>query len=445
MSFRNIVSVGIIGTLCLVAGHNTQGARDNEDDMMELYGLFVDAVEQVEANYVRPVNRKELLQNALRGMLAELDPHSAYFTENDWKQFKKQIEGTFTGIGVSVEIDEDTHRLKVLAPLPGSPAYAAGILPGDTILDVDGNSTEGMNRDRAVEVLQGRPGTEVKLTVMHSEAEKPDSITVTRAIIELPSVVGDSRKADDSWDFMLDKDKKIGYVRITNFMQDTAEDLRKALTDLKSQDMKALILDLRDDPGGLLSSAVEVSDLFVDDGQIVTTKGRNQKDKVFEAEKEGTYSDFPMAVLVNQHSASASEIVAACLQDHKRAEIVGQRSYGKGSVQSILPLDNGDSILKLTVATYWRPSGKNIHRFKNAKESDEWGVSPDSGLEVKLPIDEYEHLAEQRRERDLISRLNPTKPAPADANKKAVKPIADRQLDKALEEMKSKLGEGEKK
>jgi carboxyl-terminal processing protease len=445
MLLRNFISSALIGTLCLAAGHNTEGARDKEDDMMELYGLFVDAVEQVEANYVRPVDRKELLQNALRGMLDELDPHSAYFTDNDWKQFKKQLEGSFTGIGVSVEIDPDSKRLRVLAPLPGSPAYRAGILPGDTILDVVGTSTEGMNRDRAVEVLQGRPGTQIKMIVLHSKSEKPETITVTRAIIELPSVVGDSRKPDDSWDFMIDKENKIGYVRITNFMQDTADDLKKALDELKADGMKGLIVDLRDDPGGLLSAAVEVSDLFVEEGQIVTTKGRNQKDKTFEAEKEGTYSGFPMIVLVNQHSASASEIVAACLQDHKRAEIVGQRSYGKGSVQSILPLDNGDSILKLTVATYWRPSGKNIHRFKNAKDSDEWGVTPDSGLEVKLSDDEYEQLAEQRRERDLISRLNPAKAADPAKEKEAVKQVPDRQLEKAQAELKTKLEEAEKK
>ena len=165
--------------------------------------------------------------------------------------------------------------------------------------------------------------------------------------------------------------------------------------------MKALILDLRDNPGGLLGAAVEVSDLFVDEGLIVSTKGRNTVSKTYEAQKEGTYDDFPMVVLVNQNSASAAEIVSACLQDHNRAIVVGQRSYGKGSVQNIIDLEDGKSVLKLTVATYQRPSGKNIHRFKNAKDSDEWGVSPNPGMEVKLTPSQYTTWFVGRRDRDL--------------------------------------------
>jgi carboxyl-terminal processing protease len=430
-----IALVGIVSALCWQTGQ----AAKPKDETMELYGVFVDAVEQVEANYVRPVNRKELLESALKGMLQNLDQHSSYFSESDWKQFKKQIEGSFTGIGVQIDIDPDTGRLKVLSPLVGSPAYEAGILAGDEILDVDGQSTDGINRDRAVEMLQGRPGTTVKLTVLHPGAEKTEAIAVKRAVIELPSVVGDSRKPDDSWDWMLDKEKKIGYVRVTSFIQNTTEDLKKALDELRTQDAKALILDLRDDPGGLLSSAVEVSDLFLQSGLIVTTKGRNTKDKVYEAEKSGTFPEIPIVVLVNQHSASAAEIVSAALQDHHRAVVVGQRSYGKGSVQNILPLDNGDSVLKLTVATYWRPSGKNIHRFKHAKEKDEWGVSPDPGMEVKLTTEESLALAEARRDRDLLSSHNRPKGDNEKHAKRLTLPADDKQLAKAIEVAKSKL------
>src|SRR5262249_34495253 len=159
------------------------------------------------------------LESALKGMLQNLDQHSSFFSENDWKQFKKQIEGSFTGIGVQIDIDPDSGRLKVLSPLVGSPAYEAGILAGDEILDVDGQSTDGINRDRAVELLQGRPGTTVKLTVLHPGAEKTEALAVKRAVIELPSVMGDSRKPDDTWDWMLDKERKIGYVRVTSFIQ----------------------------------------------------------------------------------------------------------------------------------------------------------------------------------------------------------------------------------
>jgi len=395
-----------------------------------------------------------LLENALQGMLEELDPHSSYFSEAQWSQFRKQIEGSFTGIGVSVEIDPETRRLKVLAPLPGAPAYEAGILPGDEILAVDGKSTEGLSRDKAIEALQGRPGTTLELQVKHAGQDEPETIVVSRAIIEVPSVMGDTRKPDDSWDFLLDKEAGIGYVRITNFIEDTAAQLRVALDELQAAGMKALILDLRDNPGGLLSAGVEVADMFLKDGSIVTTKGRNTREKVYEAVEDGTYGDFPLAVLINQHSASASEIVAAALQDRDRATILGQRSYGKGSVQNILPLDNGNSILKLTVATYWRPSGKNIHRF--AKEydddsKDEWGVLPDEGMEVELTDDEYGAWVEYRHRRDLVSRLNPSRlPAGAEPPReddpktdRTNEPgkVPDRQLDKALEVLKASLQE----
>ena len=198
-------------------------------------------------------------------------------------------------------------------------------------------------------------------------------------------MLGDRRKPNDEWDFMLDKDKKIGFIRITTFSQNTTDELKKALGQLKDEGAKGLILDLRDDPGGLLSAAVAIADMFLDKGEIVSTKGRNTDARRYDAQKDGPYEDLPMAVLINQNSASASEIVAAALQDHKRAVIVGQRSYGKGSVQNIIDLDGGNSVLKLTVASYYRPSGENIHRFKNAKTTDKWGVSPDPGRKSSSP------------------------------------------------------------
>ena len=298
--------------------------------MSELYGVFVDAVEQVQQNYVRPVTRRELMESALRGMLSDLDPHSTYINTSQWKTFRKQIEGKFGGVGMTVEVDEDSKMLKVVAPMVGTPAYAAGVMAGDIILDIDGKTTEGMTIDKAVDALQGQPGTPVKLNILHDDTDKREVITVTRANIEVPSVMGDRRKPNDEWDFMLDKDKKIGYIRITNFIQDTTDHVKDALDELKKDGMKGLILDLRDDPGGLLSAAVEISDLFVEDGKIVSTRGRNVVEKTFEAHKEGTYTGFPMAVLVNHNSASASEILSACLQDHDRAVVIGERSFGKG-------------------------------------------------------------------------------------------------------------------
>jgi carboxyl-terminal processing protease len=402
MKRRMSIACLLLGALLLFYWQTTQGAKP-KDEMLELYGLFVDAVEKVEANYVRPVSRKALLESALEGMLQNLDPHSTYINTGEWKQFRKQMEGKFGGIGIQIGVDPDSNRLRVIAPMVGTPAYEAGIVAGDEIIEIDGESAEGMNERKAVESLTGRPGTEVKITVIHEGQEEPETVTITRALIDLPSVLGDHRKPDDQWDFMLDKDKKIAYIRITSFIQDTADDLRKVLTQLKQDGMKGLILDLRDDPGGLLSAAVEVVDMFVDKGEIVSTKGRNTQPKTYFAQADAAFEDVPMVVMINQNSASASEIVSAALQDHHRALVVGQRSYGKGSVQNIIDLQDGNSVLKLTVASYYRPSGENIHRFRNAKPADKWGVSPDKGLEVKLAPNDYFNWFVGRRDRDLAA------------------------------------------
>ena len=469
MRRRNYLALAMIGSISVFCWQATQGAKP-KDEMLELYGLFVDAVEKVEVNYVRPVSRRELLESALEGMLQNLDPHSTFINTSEWMQFRKQIEGRFGGIGIQVGMDNETGRLRVIAPMVGTPAYEGGILAGDQIVEIDGQTAEGMSPDKAIEVLTGRPGTEVKLSVLHEGAEEPEPITITRAIIDVPSVLGDHRKPDDQWEFMLDKDKKIGYIRITSFIQNTADELKKALDELKEEGMKGLILDLRDDPGGLLSAAVEVSDLFLDSGEIVSTKGRNTPPKIFNAHKNSSFEDVPMVVLVNQNSASASEIVSAALQDHHRATVVGQRSYGKGSVQNIFELDDGNSVLKLTVASYYRPSGENIHRFKNAKVTDKWGVTPDKGCEVKLSPNEYVRWFNGRRNRDLAAghrrtpasqpetekakpeetkekaqdkaeaKKEPEKPQSkrADARRPSG-PFVDKPLDKALEVIRSKL------
>jgi carboxyl-terminal processing protease len=474
MPRRNYFALAMIGAVCLFCWQATHGAKP-KDEMLELYGLFVDAVEKIEVNYVRPISRRELLETALEGMLQNLDPHSSFIDTSEWTQFRRQIEGRFGGIGISVGVDLETGRLRVIAPMVGTPAYEGGILAGDQIVEIDGQSGEGMSPDRAIEVLSGRPGTDVKLSVLHEGSDDPESITVTRAIIDVPSVLGDHRRPDDQWDYLIDNDKKIGYVRVSSFIQNTVDELKKAVAELKDQGMKGLILDLRDDPGGLLSTAVEVADLFLEKGEIVSTKGRNTSPKTYSATKDSPYEDLPMVVLVNQNSASASEIVAAALQDHtsarpQRAKVIGQRSYGKGSVQNLFELDDGRSVLKLTVASYYRPSGENIHRFRTMKTSDKWGVSPDPGCEVKLSYRDYARWAEGRRSRDLAAGHRRTRPSTPEAEKAkaagsgtnskvqsaekaqagkegekarsqraASGPLVDRQLEKALEVLRPEI------
>ena len=214
--------------------------------------------------------------------------------------------------------------------------------------------------------------------------------------------MGDHRDDHDKWDFMFDAQQRIGYVRITAFSRETLQEVERALETLKKQKMRGLVLDLRFNPGGLLKSATDIADLFVADGLIVTTRGRNTPPREVSAHKDGTFEDFPMVVLVNRYSASASEIVSACLQDHHRAIVIGERTWGKGSVQNVIDLEGGKSALKLTTASYWRPSGKNIHRFPDAKETDEWGVMTDKGYEVKLTDAEMNSLLSYRRQRDIL-------------------------------------------
>jgi carboxyl-terminal processing protease len=299
--------------------------------------------------------------------------------------------------------------------LVGTPAYRAGLMAGDRIVEIDGTPTDGLNLDDAVAKLKGEEGTPVKISVIHAGKSAKDEIAITREKVHTETVFGDHRKADDSWEFMLDPKRRIGYVRLSAFSRDTANELRAALSTLKKTEMRALILDLRFNPGGLLNSAIAVSNLFISEGRIVSTKGRTGPERVWDAQKEGAFEGFPMVVLVNRYSASASEIVSACLQDHNRAVLVGERTWGKGSVQNVIELEEGRSALKLTTAGYRRPSGKNINRFADSKESDEWGVLPDKGFELKYTDLENQLVLQDRRERDILQPKSSEKPASIDA------------------------------
>ena len=275
-------------------------------------------------------------------------------------------------------------------------------ISGDRSVEIDGEGTAGITIDEAVRRLKGPAGTKVKLTIIHSCRSSKDVVDITREVIRVHTVLGDHRKADDAWDFMLDNDQRIGYIRITAFSRSTAGELRKALSELKNEKLAGLILDLRFNPGGLLSSAIEVSDMFVAGGRIVSTEGRNSQKRTWDAHRKGTFEGFPMVVLVNRYSASASEIVAACLQDHDRAVVIGERTWGKGSVQNVIEMENHRSALKLTTASYRRPSGKNIHRFPKSKDDDEWGVMPNEGYRMRLTDRELLALVGERRRRDIV-------------------------------------------
>ena len=422
-----------------VVGATAETAKKHQENDYELYRILVDTIDQVERNYVAEVNRRDLIESAIRGVLGKLDPYSSYIGPDELERFRSSVESEFGGIGI--QIGSDDGRLQIISPMYGTPAYRAGLLAGDTIIEIDGISTDGLTLDKAVERLKGDEGTSVTLTVVHLGDQLPEKVTITRERIHVDTVLGDRRKNDVTWEFMLDAKKRIGYIRLTAFSRDTPAELERVLAQLKNENMRGLILDLRYDPGGLLSSAIEVSDLFISTGRIVSTEGRNSPERSWDARKEATFEGFPMVVLVNRYSASASEIVAACLQDHRRAAVIGERTWGKGSVQNVIELEDGRSALKLTTASYRRPNGKNIHRFPEAEDADEWGVMPDAGLDIRLTDAEMTTLMKDRRTRDVVHPpAADAAPATTDKNDPAV---VDRQLQAAIKYLNTELAKAQ--
>jgi carboxyl-terminal processing protease len=300
------------------------------------------------------------------------------------------------------------------------------------ITKIEGEGTKGITLDGAVKRLKGEVGTAVSFTVRHKHNGKEEDFSVKREIVRVDSVLGDTRNGDDSWHWLLDDEKKIGYIRITSFSRHTADDLRTAVRQLTDDGLRGLIIDLRFNPGGLLTSAIDICDMFIEEGVIVSTKGRNTPENPRYAKKAGTFENFPMAILVNRYSASASEIMSACLQDHNRAVIIGERTWGKGSVQNIINLEEGKSALKLTTAAYHRPSGKNIHRFDGAKDEDDWGVRPNEGFDIRFSDEEMSQAIEYRRRKDVVRHVQGERDVPE---------FKDRHLDKAMEYVLAKLGD----
>lgn len=382
---------------------------------------------------------------ALQRMLGHLDPYTSYIDPETKKQFERDTRGRFTGIGIQIRKDASRDMLLVVTPIKDSPAYKAGLKAGDLIttitcfVDNKGKaldtpeviSTKGLPINDAVKKILGVPDTKVKLTVEREGSEKPLEFEITRGLVNVETVLGARRKDDDAWDYMIDHDSKIAYVRLTSFASNSQRDLERVVARLEKQGIKGFILDLRFNPGGLLPSAVGISDLFIDDGLIVSIRPRVGREQSYSGESQGSKLDFPMVCLVNGYSASGSEIVAACLQDHKRAIIMGDRSYGKGSVQNITPFEDGQ--LRLTVATFWRPNGKNLNKSSTSGKPDEtWGVTPDKGYLLKLSPKEFEALMEHQRNTEIIPRR--------DLPPKETKPeFKDRQLDMALEYLRSQI------
>jgi carboxyl-terminal processing protease len=347
---------------------------------------FSDVFGRIKQDYVENVEDKELLENAIRGMLSGLDPHSSYLDVDAFKELQVGTSGQFGGLGIEVGMEDGF--VKVIAPIDDTPAQRAGVKAGDLIVRLDDKPVKGMTLTDAVKVMRGKPDTKITLTIVREGADKPLKITITRAVIKVKSVKSELLEPG------------YGYVRITQFQSKTGDYLRDAVDELEAEsdgELRGVVLDLRNNPGGVLNAAVAVSDAFIDEGLIVYTEGRETSSRLrFNATPGDLLKDSPLVVLVNGGSASASEIVAGALQDHKRALVVGGQTFGKGSVQTILPLNNGSAV-KLTTALYFTPSGRSIQAE---------GIVPDIELGTLKVAEDDQPSIKPLTERDLSRHLS---------------------------------------
>jgi carboxyl-terminal processing protease len=377
------VCLGIL-VLCASAVAETDSAADKDALPLDELRVFAEVFGRIKQDYVEPVDDRALLNFAIEGMLSGLDPHSAYLNEDDYKDIRTGTSGQFGGLGIEVGMEDGF--VKVIAPIDDTPAQRAGVLAGDLIVRLDDKPVKGMTLDEAVKLMRGKPGTGIELTIVREGVDKPLEITVVRDIIKTVSVK--HRMLEPGF----------GYVRLSQFQARTPEDALRAIGQLKREgggSLKGLVLDLRNNPGGVLNAAVAISDAFLVDGTIVYTEGRVRDSQLrFEAAPDDILEGAPIVVLVNEGSASASEIVAGALQDHKRAVIMGQQTFGKGSVQTIVPV-NERTAVKLTTARYFTPNGRSIQAA---------GIVPDIVLE-NVRLTRNEETLRRVKESDLSGHL----------------------------------------
>lgn len=370
--------------------------------------LFAEAMSVVDGNSLRVIPREDLFVSAMKGMLSDLDEHSMYISGDFFKLFDEDIKQEFGGVGMYVDIDPKTEQLVVLAPMPNTPAYEADLRSGDQIVSIADVETKGKTRQESIKLLRGPIGESVALEIDRGDQRLEKSLS--RATIPVDSVHGDFRSKTGHWNFTLKDHPRIGYIRLIQFGEKTHEEATEAIEQIHGK-IDGLIIDLRNNPGGLLDVAVDICDMLLPaDLPIVSTRGRGQVviSEHFSKSKPKLSSTIPVCVLVNRESASASEIVAGCLQDHQRAVVVGEQSWGKGTVQNVIPIQRGHSALKLTTASYWRPSGKNIDRFDPISiETNVWGVQPTEGYAIEQTDEDVFENSRARNLRDLQGLVSP--------------------------------------
>ncbi|MEZ4704754.1 MAG: S41 family peptidase [Bdellovibrionota bacterium] len=405
-----------------VAILSVQGAwakpKQSQDQVYKKLQVFSKVLQYIESNYIEDVDAEKLLDDALKGLTSNLDPHTSYLPPEYYREMKVDTSGKFGGVGIEIGVNEK-REVVIIAPTEDGPAEKAGVKAGDMIVEIEGKSALDLNLMEVVKLIRGKAGTELRMKLRHMDQEDPYEVTLKRKTIKLKSVA--SREYDN-----------IGYIQVKGFQEKTDEEVRKAFEkmDGKDQKLRGLILDLRNNPGGLLTQAQDVSDLFLSEGAIVSTKGKDGAfEEVLTAQKEGTLRFVPMIILINEGTASAAEIVAGALQDHKRAVLLGTPSFGKGSVQTIIDLEDGSG-LKLTVARYYTPLGKAIQGV---------GDQPDVYVSANAPQESENTVP--IREKDLEGRLKSLSPngkeSHEDARKNDATSNSDLQLERALEYLRS--------
>lgn len=406
----------IVILILAVCGSLTFAAQtpEKDEDIYKHLELFSDVISIVRAEYVDDVKSKDLIYGAMKGMIQSLDKYSEFMDPETYAEMKVETEGEFGGIGIEIAIKDDI--LTVIAPIEDTPAYKAGLKAGDRIVKIDKDLTRGITLLEAVKKLRGKPGTQIPVTVLRESEGKILEFTITRDIIKVKSI----RKAEILED-------KIGYIRLSVFQERSAKDLEDALVELEKKGMDSLILDLRNDPGGLLNVAADVTGKFLPSGEmIVYTKGRDKRQNMeFKAKDKKPRTEYPLVVLVDQGSASGSEIVAGAIQDHKRGIIVGTKTFGKGSVQTVIPLPDG-SALRLTTSKYYTPGGRSIHGQ---------GIIPD----IVIEREERNKEEAKAKPEEVFEKLEETPPVD---NKEGAKPSVkkeeyDNQLQRAVDIIKT--------